>query len=73
MKKLIILLIPIVIIPCLCLYIIQRTVCSELQDIMHYPGSYNIFIGCVIQVETAPMDFNGEEDGKGNAKSGNTK
>ena len=63
MKKLYIWLIVIalVAIPCSCLWIIQRTVCFEMQNIMRNAGNYNIFTGCTIEVETAKIDFSNPE------------
>lgn len=33
------------------LYIIQRSICTELEDILKFPATYTIFSGCVLQVE----------------------
>ena len=44
--------------PCAFLYLVQRTVCSEMQEIMRTSGSYQIFTGCVLEVGASePIDL----------------
>lgn len=44
-------------------YVIQDTVCSELQDILQFPSHYNVFTGCVLQIERPRTEIEGIKNG----------